>query len=172
MPPDCKLKKLLKAHGWERSHFVKDVDLSQLRQELGNIYLSKCVSSKDHDTSANIISMFCPDLLSVLLSEHKVSDINKLQPCSRAFHGACMLVDISGFTNLAASLCRVVASGATYSRSSRTFSTSQKSQTIRDYLRHMSGMNGSNGLDQLRSTTNVFLGNLVQTVYAHGTTQY
>ena len=118
------------------------------------------------ETPEEIVTMFCPNLLLQIIHESStLESMNDLRPYSRSFQGTCMLADISGFTNLASSLCRMSSESVTVIHPRASFLLN--SSITRDMIYHTKN-NGSQGLDELRSTTNTFLGKLVQTVYAFG----
>jgi hypothetical protein len=165
--PDSQLVKVLESYGWSNSSFQGDIDVLHLRQDVGNIYLSHpLLLNQPPDAVENLMTIFCPNLLLYALNEKPRVE---LQPFSKKFYGTCILADISGFTALASSLCRVnhLDSNTIRSSSDSTLNASFN-KTIRDYLKHSTIINGSYGLDELRSATNIFLGNLVQVVYSFG----
>jgi class 3 adenylate cyclase len=167
VPFDCKLRNVLQSYGWMHDHFEVEegeADVFGLREELGNIYLTQAVSDKETETPESVMSMFCPNLLMTLLNKKRELFVDGcLKPCSLRFEGCVMLADISGFTNLASSLCRM--KGSTDKKGSSIVSTMGAVGSIRDFVNTTMG-NGSKGLDELRTTTNVYLGGLVQSVYS------
>ena len=166
IPTACQLRKVLESYGWKRHSFEGEVDFHLLRKDLGNIYLSQGVPDTHIETPEEIVTMFCPNLLLQIFHEcPTLTSLEDLHPFSRSFEGTCMLADISGFTNLASSLCRMSSESVTQIHPRASFLLN--SSITRDMIYHTKN-NGSQGLDELRSTTNTFLGNLVQTVYAFG----
>ena len=166
IPYESQLRKVLESHGWKTHSFEGEVDFHLLRKDLGNSYLAQGAADTHIATPDSIVHMFCPDILLHVIGERSsMRTLDDLQPFSRAFKGTCMLADISGFTNLASSLCRMSSESITHIHPRSSFLLNNS--ITRDMVYHTKN-NGSQGLDELRSTTNIFLGNLVQTVYSFG----
>lgn len=164
-PDEKSLREELTNHGWsfEENQFMAYVnedevegmvDIEQLRQALGTVYLSSQTASEqnierywDANTmkfakytlsNDDLMKAFLPDILFKHLEEAPgTTAVNRFKGVgvySTNVTGACLLVDISGFTKLSSSFC----------------------------------MNGINGLDELHKITNGFLAHLVSLVYSHG----
>lgn len=118
---DSELAKLLRNHGWTGSKFVSNsefpFDFNLLSQSLSNLYIKQtsCLeinsNSFYNDGSKNTskdsyldgILSFCPDILVEYLDKLEKDSI--LEPTGIITTGACMLVDISGFSKFSASMC-------------------------------------------------------------------
>jgi hypothetical protein len=103
VPGDSILRVILRDHGWNGVCFHYNnylaVDTHSLLKVLGTLYLSKSKVAFTDDNS--VIKSFCPDVLVSCLR----NQVGLNKALSASFYGTCMLVDISGFTKLSATLC-------------------------------------------------------------------
>ena len=120
------LLRLLKEFGWTGTGFdlASDdaLDGRELLQAFSNLYLKfRNIQSTLQKHLENTISgveqvlPFCPDILFEFLAEHSQESTNNIEgtgtgrsldevPCL-SFSGACMLVDISGFSKFSGAMC-------------------------------------------------------------------
>lgn len=113
---DSELLRILKYHGWNGFRFSMAEDRAQsllaLLQELSNLYLKQKsnffanriteIYGTGDSSAFSQLASFSPNLLLHHLSERAAS-----APTARSFSisGACMLVDISGFSKFSGSMC-------------------------------------------------------------------
>ena len=122
--------RIIKAYGWIGQRFSSDhrmFDRNNLLQAISNLYLkfqykmseslenivdihSKSNSEVNH---LEKIAAFCPDIVLDYVSNNASSFFGNSDnpPPSFTFVGACMLVDISGFSKFSASMCSKGISG-------------------------------------------------------------
>jgi hypothetical protein len=119
---DNELNRVLNDHGWVGSRFsMSDDKLMEPKtflQALSNLYLkqksARSAIEKYFDKDVDFvklqqISSFCPDILLEYLQNEMFGNHNNSSSTksvrSFEFVGACMLADISGFSNFAAAMC-------------------------------------------------------------------
>lgn len=120
---DSELLRILRDHGWNGYHYSVADDNRQdafraLLQELSNLYLKQKASffanklvdlygTEDSSSAFSQLASFSPNLLLHYLNDRPIfSDAQ-----SFSFTGACMLVDISGFSKFSGSMCLQGVSG-------------------------------------------------------------
>lgn len=108
---DPALNRVVRSHGWSGNRYLRihhaALDIESYIRSLANLYLSQrnvysgrqTVTVGETLTESEKVVSFLPDILVKHLTKN-VGDIS----CSR-FYGAALLVDISGFSTFAATMC-------------------------------------------------------------------
>eukprot|EP01038_Epipyxis_sp_PR26KG_P014054 gene14054-18852_t len=117
---DNELYRTLKGLGWSGNRFRTSNDPSNMLQSLSNLYLKqkhKFYNNKDVEVIKekvqqgnkiiDEVTSYCPDTLLKYFEAHSDDSDKKLSEgaSSFSFEGACMLVDISGFSAYSGSMC-------------------------------------------------------------------
>lgn len=121
---DPSLKLILRSFGWNGKRFQMQEKLferEKLQQAVSNVYLkfqylniASLDSIIDGEGIHHIdkVAAFAPDLVVEYLKQKPTALLsNSLTPPSFQIHGACMLIDISGFSKFSAAMCMKGAEG-------------------------------------------------------------
>jgi hypothetical protein len=120
---DPGFKRTLRSFGWTGKRFQaanKMFEKEKFLQAISNLYLKyqyQNLSSMENllDTEGinhiEKIAAFCPDIVVYCLQSNPSVVLSEIEPTTFPIKGACMLIDISGFSKFSASMCSKGAEG-------------------------------------------------------------
>lgn len=108
---DTRLKEVLRNFGWTEQGFPNGLDIEGLcvavrRSQISTSFLRASILHNTDNTSC-----FVPEILMSHLTDLLDNQEFGIRPFSRFIFGACLLVDISGFTKLSSQFCARGADG-------------------------------------------------------------